>query len=130
MTFTPWEQMSRRDQLASTHYDMYKDVHGIRPRWIDYSAMTEEDLEKELEQLERELVVEMERERAREAAAIEKFEVMITKMITKMIAKEKWQDRESAIKGLMTKRGCREGDRDYLCFLYGLPYRYLDKKDV
>ena len=48
---TSWEELSRRDQLAATHYDFYKDVHGIRPRWMNYDAMSEEDLEKELDLL-------------------------------------------------------------------------------
>lgn len=27
-------------RAMSAHYDGYKDLHGIRPRWIDYSIMT------------------------------------------------------------------------------------------
>jgi predicted SprT family Zn-dependent metalloprotease len=27
------------------HYDLYKEVHGIRPRWIDYSRMTTAEIE-------------------------------------------------------------------------------------
>lgn len=29
---TTWEQMSRKEQLAASHYDFYKSVHGVRPR--------------------------------------------------------------------------------------------------
>ena len=25
-----WEELSRKEQLAATHYDFYKDVHGIQ----------------------------------------------------------------------------------------------------
>ena len=34
-----WEELSRKEQLAATHYDFYKDVHGIRPRWMNYEEM-------------------------------------------------------------------------------------------
>ena len=38
------EVTSRRDELAAIHYDFYKEVHGIRPRWYNYDAMTEAEL--------------------------------------------------------------------------------------
>ena len=37
-----WEELSYKEQLAAQHYDFYKDVHGIRPRWMNYDAMTVE----------------------------------------------------------------------------------------
>ena len=33
------------DALASDISDMYKDINGIRPRWINFSAMSQEELE-------------------------------------------------------------------------------------
>ena len=27
-----WDSMSRKEQLAASHYDFYKSVYGIRPR--------------------------------------------------------------------------------------------------
>lgn len=40
-----WEHES----LAEAHYDYYKDVHGISPRWMDYKSMSIEDLKKEMD---------------------------------------------------------------------------------
>ena len=31
--------------LSQAHNDLYKEVHGIRPRWIDYTAMPTPELE-------------------------------------------------------------------------------------
>lgn len=31
--------------LTEAHYDLYKDVHGISPRWIDYDELTTPELE-------------------------------------------------------------------------------------
>ena len=33
------------------HYDAYKDVHGIRPRWMKYSEMTTAEIEMETARL-------------------------------------------------------------------------------
>ena len=41
-----WESMSPKEQLAASHYDFYKSVYGIRPRWMDYDAMTVADLDR------------------------------------------------------------------------------------
>lgn len=34
-----------RYMLQAEHYDGYKEVYGVRPRWIDYDAMSFEELE-------------------------------------------------------------------------------------
>lgn len=31
--------------LSEAHYDLYKDVHGISPRWMRYEEMSTPDLE-------------------------------------------------------------------------------------
>lgn len=31
------------------HWDTYKDIHGIRPRWVNYAEMTTEEIEAETE---------------------------------------------------------------------------------
>ena len=35
------------NRAAADHYDTYKDVNGIRCRWMDYSTMTTEQIELE-----------------------------------------------------------------------------------
>jgi hypothetical protein len=46
-----WNELTRLEQLAITHWDAYKDAHGVRPRWIDTSQWTESDFESEIELL-------------------------------------------------------------------------------
>jgi hypothetical protein len=36
---------------AMTHYEVYRDIHGIKPRWIDYDSMTTEEIEEELDEM-------------------------------------------------------------------------------
>jgi len=36
---------------AAEHYDFYKEVNGIRPRWMDYDSMTTAEIEAEIQQL-------------------------------------------------------------------------------
>lgn len=119
---TPWEQLSRKDQLAATHYDWYKDVHGVRPRWMNYDAMTEADLEAELDQLSKEAEVVAREEAAQEAIAIAKVEARITDLIQSGA-----KTREVAIRWIMDAEGADQ-DADYCCFLLGLPYGYLEIK--
>ena len=46
-----WDEARQHHELAESHYDLYKEVNGVRPRWIDYNAMSVADLIKEIEQL-------------------------------------------------------------------------------
>ncbi len=41
----PLEGQQLLDALASDISDMFKDINGIRPRWLDFSAMSLEELE-------------------------------------------------------------------------------------
>ena len=41
----------KHHNAAATHYDFYKEVHGIRPHWYDYSKMTVEQIEDEIQLL-------------------------------------------------------------------------------
>lgn len=113
-----WEQMSRRDQLAATHYDFYKDVHGIRPRWMNYDAMTEQELEQELEQLGREAEVQAAEEAEAQKIAIAKFEDRVANLM------HTGTNRQRVIAWLMDAEDVN-GDTEYFCYLNGLPYGYL-----
>ena len=116
---TPWEQMSRKDQLAATHYDFYKSVHGVRPRWMNYDAMTEQELEAEMESLSREADSVFAEEAKQEAEAIVRFEARVSDLISTGA-----KDRETAIRWIHEAEGS-DGDSEYLCFLVGVPYGYL-----
>lgn len=116
-----WEELSRKEQLAATHYDFYKDVHGIRPRWMDYDSMTEEQLEKELEHLGREAEVQAKEEAEAQKIAIARFEDRVLNLM------HTGTNRQRVISWLMDAEGA-DGDFEYFCYLNGLPYGYF--KDV
>lgn len=119
--FKSWEELTRKEQLAATHYDFYKDVHGIRPRWMNYDAMTEQELEQELEQLGREAEVQAKEEAEQQKIAIAKFEDRVANLM------HSGTNRQRVISWLMDAEDVN-GDTEYFCYLNGLPYGYL--KDV
>lgn len=119
-----WNEMSRKDQLAAMHYDFYKDVHGVRPRWMNYDEMTEQELESQLEQLGRESDIQAKEEAIREAKASEDVEHVILNL--RMSGAH---DRAMAVRWLHEAHGT-SGDNEYLCFTLGLPYGYFDKECV
>jgi len=94
-----WEELSRKEQLAATHYDFYKDVHGVRPRWMNYDAMTEQELEQELESLSKQAEVVFAEEKKAEEEATANFEQHVTNTIC-MGAK----DRATALRWIMDAR--------------------------
>ena len=114
-----WEELSRKEQLAASHYDFYKDVHGIRPRWMDYDAMTEQELEQELDSLAKQADIVFAEEKRAEQEAIAKFEQHVTNTMC-MGAR----DRETALRWIMSA-STAGGDWEYFCFLNGLPYGYF-----
>ena len=121
---TPWDQLSRKDQLVATHYDAYKDAYGIRPRWYNYDAMTEDELVEELNRLG-DVIEEQERRRfADECAAAEAFEDRIRDLIESGA-----QDYETALRWIHEAEGT-DGDDEYLCYTLGLSYGYFNKEHV
>ena len=72
-----WDSMSHKEQLAASHYDFYKSVYGIRPRWMNYDAMTVADLEKAMDELAIQSEIQAKLEAEAEAVAIQKFESRI-----------------------------------------------------
>ena len=119
---TSWEQMSRHDQLAATHYDYYKDVHGIRPRWMNYDAMSEQDIESELSALAEQANVVFAEEELAEEQAIKDFEARVDSLM------HTGTTRAHAVQRLLDSVDYN-GDPDYACYKFGLPYGYF-KKDV
>jgi CRISPR/Cas system endoribonuclease Cas6 (RAMP superfamily) len=49
--FLSWSEMSSRQQNILTISDVYKEVHGIRPRFLDFSSMSDEDIQSFLNRL-------------------------------------------------------------------------------
>ena len=61
---------NRKDELIQTLWDLFKDVHGIRPRGMDYDRWSLTDLEWEVAMLQQSLDDDLRWERAQEDRAI------------------------------------------------------------
>ena len=48
----PWEELSRKEQIIGIYSDVYKEKHGIRPRWIKWDDITVDEAEKMLQDIE------------------------------------------------------------------------------
>ena len=64
-----WNEQQQHAELAASHYDLYKEVNGIRPRWINYEEMSINELINDIEQLSNEAQYIEERESDAEYAA-------------------------------------------------------------
>jgi hypothetical protein len=116
--FKSWEELSELEQAQCTHWDMYKDAFGVRPRHLDTTEWTLEKFEAEFEILGR-VISEADLERKNiEAEAIVKFEDRVTNLM------HTGTNRERVIAWLMDAEGAN-GDYEYFCFTQGLPYTYF-----
>jgi len=120
--FPSWEQMTTLEQYACTHWDMYKDAFGIRPRGIDTSAWTEADYLAEFKQLGEIIEREDIARKAAEGEAVEAFERRVAELMT-MGAR----DRDMALRWIHEAEETN-GDDSYLAWTLGLPYRYFSKQ--
>lgn len=41
-----WEPPSDREAMESLYWDMYKELHNIRPRWVDFESLSDSELRK------------------------------------------------------------------------------------
>lgn len=83
-----WSEMSSRQQLESMVWDCYKEVHGIRPRFLHFASMTDEELSSLLESLEMDA--------AYEAACEPEFDFCLPSPVETIVSKEdrwsEWED--------------------------------------
>lgn len=114
-----WDELSKKEQLEAIFWDAYKDAFGVRPRHVNLSAMTEQELEAELNQLGNIIAQQEEQRKLDEAAAAERFENQV-----KVFIESGAPDRETAIRWFHEAEGTL-GDDDYLCYTLGLPYGYF-----
>lgn len=120
-------ELTRNEELHGEYYDFYKEVHGIRPRWI-YSEQgpvyTEQEMEQMLKRLAAEAKVVFAQEEAAQKAAVQVFEQRVAEVIASGA-----KDRETAIRWLFDAEEDQyvAGDPDYYCYLHGLPYGYFKK---
>ena len=109
------------EQAQYTYWDMYKDAHGVRPRWIDTTKWTVEDFEAEFASLATAIEQNEIQRKADEAEAIVRFEDRVTNLM------HTGTNRQRIIAWLMDAEGAN-GDFEYFCYTQGLPYGYF--KDV
>ncbi len=65
--------LTERQNLVCEISDTFKSIHGIRPRWMNFDAMTIEQLREEAADLQRQIERDMQEEREaaeREAACL------------------------------------------------------------
>jgi hypothetical protein len=120
--YTPWEEMSRHEQLSCTFWDAYKDAHGFRPRHVDTSKMTEAQLEAELEYLAMVIKREEDDRIEDEIRAGQRLEETIYKMMDCGC-----RNREMAIRWLHEAYETN-GDTEYLEYNLGVNYGYFSGK--
>ena len=107
-----------RNDLSSTYSDIFKDVHGFRPR-INTSHWSEQDFRNKIEWLSNELQIQMDEEEIHQKQNAANFEMRINKTIEIGAS-----DRRTALRWIHEAEETN-GDNDYLCFKLGLPYDYI-----
>jgi hypothetical protein len=115
---------SEKDELGAVYYDFYKEVHGIRPRWVNHEEATIEWYRAELEQLQIQADINWQEQLVREGEATAKFEKSIDSLIASGAG-----DRATAIRWIHEANETNY-DSEYLCYLLDLPYGYFRKEEV
>jgi hypothetical protein len=114
-----WDELSRKEQLEGIYWDMYKEAHGFRPRHIRLDLCTEAELEADLDRLQ--VIIadnELLRKESEFRAEVD-FEMRVQNLLTTGA-----KDRAMALRWIHEAEGSN-GDDEFLCYLVGLPYRYL-----
>ena len=86
--FKSWDELSRNEQLHAEFYDFYKEVHGIRPRWIygegGVPMYSEQEMDKMLESLGEEAARVSAAEKQEQDENIRKFEETVAALCKSM----------------------------------------------
>ena len=114
-----WDELSTKEQLAANHYDLYKDVHGVRPRWVKYDNLSEQELTEMIADLTNEYERVAENEKRAEDMAIKKFETTVSGLCKSMN-----KDRATMVRWMFEGSNCN-GDWDFYCYELGVPYGYF-----
>jgi hypothetical protein len=116
---TKWDQMSDLEQASAIWWDLYKDVHGVRPRGVDTSNWTLEGFNAQINALSTALDEQMEEERQNQTLAIQRFESRVQDTVLAGAG-----NRETAVQWIMRDSGMGE-DQEYIEFRFNLPFGYL-----
>ena len=121
MELRSWDDMSYREQLECSWWDMYKDAYGVRPRGIDISSWTDKALVLEMDYLAEVIQREEEAREQRQQRAIEEAERIIMDL-----RRCGARDRQMAIRWLHEAH-FTNGDAEYLSYCLDVPYGYFRK---
>lgn len=116
-----WNEMSPLEQAQCQFWDMYKDAYGVRPRGIDTTGWSLADFDREFEFLANLIQQNFEQEQADQKVAVAEFEAKVATLVNGTTS------RETAIAWLMDSVEA-QGDPEYACYLFGLPYGYLKEQ--
>jgi len=122
MTFT---FATRKEELVSTYWEFYKEVYNVRPRWMNFDTMTEDELCEALDRLEAQSIEVFAAAAKHEQECIAKFEKLVTETIALGAG-----NRKTALSWLVSAEGMSDSSDyslDHFCFLNGLPYSYFKK---
>ena len=114
-----WDELSRQEQLVAEYWDFYKEVHGFRPRFMNLTSMSEQELEQELADLQVVAARVFEDEKHAEDMAIKKFETTVSGLCKSMN-----KDRATMVRWMFEGSNCN-GDWDFYCYELGVPYGYF-----
>lgn len=113
-----WDELSELEQLACLFSDFYKDVHGVRPRFMD-DTWTVADYQREIDGLRNYSEILANEEKEYQERKIAEVEIRIQSMIFAGAA-----SRGDAIRWIHQVEETN-GDDEYLCFVLGVPYGYF-----
>jgi len=108
-----------RIDMIQLHWDMYKEIHGFRPRHFDYDAMTDSQVCDEVNSLQEQYQDYLVREQKAQEQAVHDFEMRLQTLMS-MGAK----DRDMAIRWLAESVDAND-DMDYVEYRFNLPYQYF-----
>jgi hypothetical protein len=108
-----------RDFLVTYIYDEYKTAHGIRPRWVDFDAMSMDELRAMAQQVSDDCDAQEIMEQEMFARNADKLEQLLADIMA-MGAKT----RETALRWLRSADQYHERDDDHFRYDYGLSWTY------
>ena len=107
-----------RSNLETSVYEMHKEAYGVKGRHYNFKAMSNKDLEKELDHLCEVAKREAEIEKRQEEDNLKAFESIIDEALSLGA-----ENREAAIKWILQAEGLdKEQDPGYICYTLGLNY--------
>ena len=115
------ETMTRREELESIFWDMYKDAYGFRPRGISTHLWDEAKFIREFDFLQSEITKNEGLRKIAEHEACHAFEMRVQSIMSSGA-----RDRAMALRWIHEAEGTN-GDDEFLCWTVGLPYQYFRK---